>query len=285
MKQDIRMAAILEREGRLFLFRAGPDAPWQLPGGPLPPDHDDVDAEMDAILQRIGVNTPAIEEDFLQTHFVPIEDGQIVFNLYAATGWSGEPSVDAGAGAGWFGLEDLPAITMETHVRDAVLEAYGLRQAEDQDAKIMAALAGIPNGDGGSAPAAFPDRRAAGLDILRTLRGRDPLVTAAAMEEQQPEIAYDIIDFALGEVWANPALDRRTRSLLVIAMSAAQGHTGDALTTHIHGALNHGATPEQITETLRMVAVYAGFPAALGAWPQMEKVFERRGIPRPGQKR
>jgi alkylhydroperoxidase/carboxymuconolactone decarboxylase family protein YurZ len=32
-----------------------------------------------------------------------------------------------------------------------------------------------------------------------------------------------------------------------------------------------------------MVAVYAGFPAALEAWPVMERVFEQRGIPRPGQ--
>ena len=60
MKQDIRMAAILERDGRVFLVRERPDAEWELPGGPLPLDNDDIDAEMDAVLQRLGVMAPAI---------------------------------------------------------------------------------------------------------------------------------------------------------------------------------------------------------------------------------
>jgi 4-carboxymuconolactone decarboxylase len=92
-----------------------------------------------------------------------------------------------------------------------------------------------------------------------------------------------VIDFALGEVWSNAALDRRTRSLQVVAMLAALGRTGGPLTAHINGALNHGAAPEQVIQTLRMVAVYAGFPAALEAWPVMERVFEQRGLQRPGR--
>jgi 4-carboxymuconolactone decarboxylase len=122
------------------------------------------------------------------------------------------------------------------------------------------------------------------LDVLRTLRGGgEPAEVAAAMEKSQPEIAGDVIDFALGEVWSDPALDRKTRSLQVVAMLAAIGRIRGPLTSHINGALNHGASPEQVIQTLRMVAVYAGFPAALEAWPVMEKVFEQRGIPRPGR--
>lgn len=283
MKQDIRMAAILERDGRLFLVRAAPDAPWELPGGALPPEKDDVDAEMDAILARLGVMAPAIEEDFLQTHFIPADDGQIVYNVYAATEWTGDPAVEPGVGAGWFSLEDLRAVAMDDHVRNAVFEAYGLREPEDQDAKIMAALAGIKLEEGPAPAPAFSDRRSAGLDVLRTLSGTDPVAAADRMLKTQPELAGDIIDFALGEVWSGAALDRKTRSLQVVAMLAAQGRTGGPLTSHINGALNHGATPEQIVETLRMVSVYAGFPAALEAWPVMEKVFEQRGIARPGR--
>lgn len=283
MKQDIRMAAILERDGRLFLVRAAPDAPWELPGGTLPPENDDVDAEMDAILQRLGVTAPAIEEDFLQTHFLPAEDGQIVYNVYAATEWTGDPAVEPGAGAGWFSLDDLRAVAMDDHVRNAVLEAYGMREPEDQDARIMAALAGMRLDDEPAPAPAFADRRAAGLDVLRTLTGTDPVAAADRMLKAQPELAGDIIDFALGEVWSNPTLDRRTRSLLAMAMIAAQGHTGGALTSHINGALNHGASPDEVIQTMRMIAVYAGFPAALGAWGLMEQVFERRGIPRPGR--
>ncbi len=71
----------------------------------------------------------------------------------------------------------------------------------------------------------------------------------------------------------------RSASIPIIAMLAALGRpTG--LRTHIEGALNHGASPEQVVATLRMVAVYAGFPAALEAWPVMEDVFAARGIDR-----
>jgi 4-carboxymuconolactone decarboxylase len=103
------------------------------------------------------------------------------------------------------------------------------------------------------------------------------------MEKATPEIARDVIDFALGQVWSHPALDRRTRSLQVVAMLAAMGGKHGPLRSHLNGALNHGATPEQLVQTLRMVAVYAGFPAALDAWPLMEEVFAARGIPRPGR--
>lgn len=289
MKQHIYMAAILEREGRLFLTRPRPDAAWELPGGPLPPHIDDVDEEMDNILERFGVKAPAIEEDFLQTHYFPVEDGQFVFNLYAATEWTGEPAVPPGHGSGWFSINELEAIEMDEGTRNAVLEAFGLREPEDITADILGALAGgaghSPSHEPHRRPASSAEARAAGLDVLGTLAGQDPERAAAAMEQREPELAADIIDFALGQVWSSPALDRKTRSLQVVAMLAAQGKTGQPLRSHIGGALNHGATPEQVIETMRMVAVYAGFPAALEAWPAMEAVFEQRGIPRPGSQR
>jgi 4-carboxymuconolactone decarboxylase len=303
MKQDIRMAAILERDGRVFLVRERPDAAWELPGGPLPLDNDDIDAEMDAVLQRLGVMAPAIEEDFLATHYFPAEDGQVVYNVYAATEWTGDPSARAGVGTGWFALAEIESIRMDEHARGAVLEAFGLREPVDRMQEIMAALADSSGGGPADLPHPLPPlprrergdaagveagarhgRRDAGLDVLRTLRGGgDPGEAAAGLERTSPEIAGDVIDFALGEVWSDGALDRKTRSLQVVAMLAAMGRTGGPLASHINGALNHGATVEQVIQTLRMVAVYAGFPAALEAWPVMEKVFEQRGIPRPGR--
>ncbi len=288
MKQHIHMAAILEREGRLFLIRPKPDGPWELPGGPLPPHNDDVDEEMDAILERLGVKAPAIEEDFLQTHYFPVTGGQFVFNLYAATEWTGEPTVPPGHGSGWFDVNELDAIHMDEGARNAVLEAFGMREPKDITADILGAMAGIKEEAGSTPattapkPASTNEARAAGLEVLGTLSGLDPERAAAAMEQREPELASDIIDFALGQVWSSAALDRKTRSLQVVAMLAAQGRVGQPLRSHINGALNHGATPEQIVETLRMVSVYAGFPAALEAWPVMEGVFEQRGIPRPG---
>jgi 4-carboxymuconolactone decarboxylase len=233
---------------------------------------------MDRILQRLGIDAPAVEEDFLQTHYFPAEDGQVVYNLYAPTGWTGEPSPPPGVGSGWFTLDELDAIDVHPGVRQAILEAFGLAAPPDRTGDILAAL-----GAELAAAATPQSSREAGLDVLRTLAAADPATAEANLRRAQPELADDIIDVALARFWTSPVLDRRTRSLLVVAMLAAQGRTGSPLRSHIEGALNHGAAPEQVVEVLRMVAVYAGFPAALEAWPVMEEVFARRGIPRPAR--
>ena len=98
-----------------------------------------------------------------------------------------------------------------------MLEAFGIREPKDITADILGAMAGIKEEAEMANPAAAPkpastnEARRAGLDVLRTLSGVDPERAAAAMEQREPELASDIIDFALGQVWSSPALDRKTR--------------------------------------------------------------------------
>ena len=276
MKQEIRLGAIIMRDGRLLLQQRESGPGWELPGGPLPAAQDDMDAEMDAILARIGVSAPAVEEDFVDTVYLPTEWGQVVYNVYAPTEWTGEPSFADGRASEWFTLQELDAIDMEPRVREAILVAFGVRDAPDEAARILSAI-------GGGADIALASheesRFAAGLDVLGTLSGGNP-DAAAGLRGRYPELGDDVVS-ALGGFWTDPALDRRTRSLMVVAMLAATGKAGP-LRAHIAGALNHGASAAQVIEAIRMVAVYAGFPAALEAWPVMEEVFAARGIVRPG---
>ena len=74
-----------------------------------------------------------------------------------------------------------------------------------------------------------------------------------------------ITEMAWGTLWARPDLDRRTRSLITIAILAALGRA-DELALHIRATANTGAIPSEIAEALLHVAIYAGVPAANSAF-------------------
>jgi len=80
-----------------------------------------------------------------------------------------------------------------------------------------------------------------------------------------------ITETAWGGVWTRPGLDRRTRSLLTIAILAALGH--EELELHLRAARNTGATPEDVAESLMHVAVYAGVPAANSAFKAAKRIY------------
>ena len=85
-----------------------------------------------------------------------------------------------------------------------------------------------------------------------------------------------ITEGAWGSVWSRPGLDKRTRSMLVIALMAALGHE-EELAMHIRATRNTGATREDVKEVLLMVAVYAGVPAANTAIRIAKDVYSIEG--------
>ena len=74
-----------------------------------------------------------------------------------------------------------------------------------------------------------------------------------------------IAETAWGTLWADDALDHRTRSLITIAILAALGRH-EELALHLRATVNTGATPSEIRAALMHVAVYAGVPAANSAF-------------------
>ncbi len=83
-----------------------------------------------------------------------------------------------------------------------------------------------------------------------------------------------ITETAWGSVWARPDLDRRTRSLVTIAILAASGR--EELALHLRASRNLGVDPHEIAEVLLHVAVYAGVPAANAAFSLAKKEFEQQ---------
>ncbi|GLY98615.1 carboxymuconolactone decarboxylase family protein [Actinoplanes sp. NBRC 103695] len=81
-----------------------------------------------------------------------------------------------------------------------------------------------------------------------------------------------------GDVWSRPGLDRRTRSLLNLAMLTALNRPHE-FAVHVKGALRNGVTVAEIQEVLLQTAAYCGAPAALESFRIAEKVIDEVGIP------
>jgi 4-carboxymuconolactone decarboxylase len=106
------------------------------------------------------------------------------------------------------------------------------------------------------------ERAAAGMRTRREVLGDEHVDRAAAGTTDFTAAFQDFITrYAWGELWNRPGLSRPERSMITIAMLAALGRD-EELALHIRAALRNGIGPDDISEVLLQVAVYAGVPAA-----------------------
>ena len=78
------------------------------------------------------------------------------------------------------------------------------------------------------------------------------------------------------DVWSREGLDRRTRSAVTLGvLTALQAH--EELETHVRGAIRNGLTSDEIAEVLLHVSLYAGIPAAAGAFRVAQRTLEQTG--------
>ena len=117
------------------------------------------------------------------------------------------------------------------------------------------------------------ERRERGMAIRRQILGDDHVDrVVAGTTEIDRDFQEWITANVWGDLWARPGLERRERSLITIALLAAAGH--EELELHLRAARNTGATRDEITEALLHVAVYAGVPAANGAFKLMKEIYQ-----------
>lgn len=112
-----------------------------------------------------------------------------------------------------------------------------------------------------------------GEQIRRQVMGDDFVDRALNNADDFAQPMQDYInDHGWGSTWQRSGIDLKTRSLVTIAMLAAL-RTPQELKGHIRGALNNGATVEEIREVLLHSAVYCGAPAAQEAFRAAKEVF------------
>jgi 4-carboxymuconolactone decarboxylase len=123
------------------------------------------------------------------------------------------------------------------------------------------------------------DRYERGLATRREVLGADYVDRAIANATEFSAPLQELVtEYCWGAVWTREGIDRRTRSLLNLAMLTALNRPHE-LAGHVRGAINNGCSEEEIRETLLQAAVYCGLPAALDAFRVAEKAL--RGEP-PG---
>jgi 4-carboxymuconolactone decarboxylase len=103
----------------------------------------------------------------------------------------------------------------------------------------------------------------AGMSVRRAVLGDAHVDRAVASTTPlTAEFQSLITRYAWGEIWARPALDVRTRRILVIGTLVALNNW-DELAMHVRAALSSGdLSADDVKEIVLQQAIYCGVPAA-----------------------
>ncbi|MBV7481859.1 carboxymuconolactone decarboxylase family protein [Bordetella sp. BOR01] len=74
-----------------------------------------------------------------------------------------------------------------------------------------------------------------------------------------------VTEYCWGEIWGDPTLPFKTRSMLNLAMLTAMSQHHE-LAAHVKGALQNGVSKDEIRAVLMQASVYCGVPLALAAF-------------------
>ena len=116
-----------------------------------------------------------------------------------------------------------------------------------------------------------------GLPIRREVLGAEYVdASMANADEFMMSFQRATTAWAWGWAWGDETLNRKTRSLLNLAMLTALGKTPE-IKLHVKGALNNGLTVDEIKATLLHATAYCGIPAGLDAFKAAHEVLVKEG--------
>ena len=135
-----------------------------------------------------------------------------------------------------------------------VLEGVGHLPALEAPARMAALIEGMAQAD--------PDRIARGMATRRGVLG-DAHVDRAEALKTDFDLPFQtlITESAWGNVWSDPSISRRERSMLTLALLAATGNF-EEIPMHVRATARTGATARDIQQAFQHVAIYAGVPRA-----------------------
>jgi 4-carboxymuconolactone decarboxylase len=102
---------------------------------------------------------------------------------------------------------------------------------------------------------------------------QEPTNARQAFGDLAPHLAEITDKVLFGDVWENPSLSPRDRSLVTIA-SLISLYRVNELPFHLKKALENGVTPDEVVAAITQLAFYAGWPPAMTALGIARRAFD-----------
>jgi 4-carboxymuconolactone decarboxylase len=112
-----------------------------------------------------------------------------------------------------------------------------------------------------------------GLAIRKSVLGAEYVEKSlAAADDFNRPMQELTTEYCWGWCWGREGLDKKTRSIINLAMISALNRPNE-LKMHVKGALRNGLTKEEIREVLLQVAIYCGIPAGVDSFRAAKEAF------------
>ena len=113
-----------------------------------------------------------------------------------------------------------------------------------------------------------------GLQIRREVLGAEHVDASLSQADDFSRPLQELVtEYCWGNVWSRPGLERKTRSLINVAMLTALNRPHE-VKLHLRGALNNGCSKNDIMEVLLQTAIYCGVPAAMDSLRVAKEFFQ-----------
>jgi 4-carboxymuconolactone decarboxylase len=113
-----------------------------------------------------------------------------------------------------------------------------------------------------------------GLKVRKEVLGEDYVnKSIAGADEFTRTMAEWSTEFCWGALWTRPGFDRKSRSIVNLAMISVLNRPHE-LKLHVKAALKNGLTKDEIKEIFLQVAVYAGVPAGIDSFRIAREAFK-----------
>jgi 4-carboxymuconolactone decarboxylase len=113
-----------------------------------------------------------------------------------------------------------------------------------------------------------------GMEIRREVLGNEYVDNnLAGSDEFMMTFQRIVTELAWGYAWSGTALDKKTKSMLSVAILAASGRF-EEVEIYTRGALRTGVTLDELKEILTHVAVYCGTPTGRQSFLAARKALQ-----------